>query len=78
MKIVATSNFDEETYCERVIVAHVHPFIGKIYTDQLNERWRKKSEFEIEPPTYYRLFPDDYIPWRGMYDLVGEEYPGND
>lgn len=70
--IVATSNYAEESYCEKVMLRYVHPFIANIYCNKLNSALWEGSE------TFYKVRSDDYIPWRGMFDLVGEPYTGED
>lgn len=64
MKVVATSNHDDESYRERVVAQNLEP--------EQAEQIAKELNFYItdSDPTYYQAKPDDYVPWLGMEDLV--------
>ncbi len=64
-KVIATSNFNDETYCEKQIVG---PYLTEDQATRianiLNEDCGDYSR------TYYRAAPKDRVLWRGMEELV--------
>ena len=60
MKIVSTSNFDNETYCEWLVCEHVNEHYGEKIVALLNHTEGQYS------PDYFRLKEDDYelYKWR--------------
>jgi len=57
MKIVATSNFNEDNYSEYVICDHVNNYWGKLIEKLLQN---KVKEHDSAWPV---LKPDDYVPF---------------
>lgn len=66
MKIVATSNFAEETYAEYLVSENIkNEELAKVMCEALNAKFCNNHSY-----TYYQVKPDDYILWLGMADLV--------
>lgn len=73
MKVVITSNFALEDYCEKV---HAK-CLTQAEAEESARLWNEEYGGEYSSG-YAVVKPDDYVPWRGMYDLTGEPYPGDD
>lgn len=54
MKVIGTSNFDEETTSDRLVCENVNEHYGKIIVDALNTRGGNYSMY------FYKLVPDDH------------------
>jgi hypothetical protein len=60
MKIVETSNFDEDDYPEKEIATGItNDGLGRIMAGALNAR-------DHESRAFYRLVPDDYVLRKGF------------
>lgn len=64
MKVILTSNWDNESVAEIVLADS----LDKIQAEQKAEEYNSKIS---DTSTYYAVVkPDDYRLWRGMADLV--------
>ena len=65
MKILRTSNYDLVTYPEMVVAENLKM--------EISEAWamcRALNDKNPDGPDYYCPVDDDYIPHRGMEDLI--------
>lgn len=68
MKLVLVSNFALETVAERLLEENLEETLANV----LCEKWNEANCSDNS--TYFcRVKPDDYVLWRGMADLVGDE-----
>lgn len=63
-KVVATSNFADETYAEKTKIEYLSLSTAKIIATILNE------ELSDNDRTYYTVKAQEYKLWRGMEELV--------
>ncbi len=65
MKII--TNFARETIAETLVADHIESEkLGKIMLDAL-------QAITYQNGMWYKLVPDDYVLWRGMYEIIGSD-----
>lgn len=79
MKVVIISNFNLETYAERIAtsegpVTYALENLDERVAKAECELWNERNSSETSQG-YAVIKPDDYVLWRGMADLVGDIDP---
>ena len=67
MKVVAISNYADDTIREQLVMENLTQEQAQRIADERNKATGEGSIY------WYVVKPDDYILWRGMADLVGDE-----
>ena len=65
MKIISTSNFNQESYIEFEVATNIkNEELGKIAVNALNAAVAEDS------PDFYMLVPDEQKLWKGLEELI--------
>lgn len=66
MKVVAISNYGDESLAEKLIAENLDEEAARALVDEKNRSVQEGSSY------WHVTKSDDYILWRGMADLVGD------